>query len=132
MITVTVSDFYRAQYMIRMANDGKTYRGMFRDAIMQILMESTLYAQRIAPKDTGHLMGAITYKYDGHRLRGSVLIGEGQVWYQYNTRRDPQVYGVGVQKLGGDYAFMKRTWEEKTTKIAPIGMHAAMRRIPWP
>lgn len=132
-IKVAVSDYARAAKGIEMANNGETYRGMFRDEITGILDKSYTYARNIVHVDTGHLRDAIDWKYDSHRMKGWLYVSDRTAYNtSRNVRREPQKYAVFEENRGGDHAFMYRTLKEKTEPLAFKGFSRAVMRIRWP
>lgn len=132
-LKVTVSDYARAANAIKIANNGKTYNGIFQRTITDILDKSTRYARDIVDVDTGHLYGALTWKYDSHLMSGMLFVSDRTAWNSStNVRREPQKYAVYEERRGGKHAFMRRTMTEKTEKISLIGLHAKVETFSWP
>jgi len=127
---INVSQFYRAREAIRMANDGKTYRGMFKDFIEKRMPLLVKYATRVTPKDTGWLSKSHIWTYDSHRMQGKIFINPRSVWLQgSSTIRWPKIYGPIVHERWRP--FYKETMEY-AEKVFPDGFTAAVRDIPWP
>lgn len=132
-LEVRVSDFQKAQRAIMMANDGETYRGMFKETIEYALSMSLWYMKNIVHFDTRRLWGALDWKYDSHRMSGEVYISDRTAWNSSaNVRREPQKYGIFEEHRGGPHAFMHRTLKEKTEVIAPAGLSRKVKEIRWP
>jgi len=133
-VEINQAEFYRARKAITMLNSGKTYRGMFRDAITTQLNYLTWYARRITHKMSGVLALAHTWKYDSYRTRGVIFINPNVSWMQgRSVIRRPYVYGVYEHNRGGSHAFYARTVREAATPRHIIdGMYAAVRGLPWP
>ena len=132
-IVVDVPSFRRAQQAIALANGNKTYRGMFRDYISGLLKTSEVYAKSITHKDSGELAKAITWKYDSHRMKGSLFVDPGAVWHSSRgVIRRPAVYGIYEHARGGSHAFIKRTFEERVKQFGFLGLRMAVERLPWP
>jgi len=132
-IVIDTPNFYRARDAIALANGGKTYRGMFRDLISGVLKTSEVYAKSITHKESGELARAITWKYDSHRMKGSVYVGSGAAWHSSRgVIRVPAIYGIYEHARGGSHAFMKRTFEERTKQFGFLELRMAVQRLPWP
>jgi hypothetical protein len=129
---VGVSDFYRARQAIAMANDSKTWRGMFKDVIEEALEDLTHYAASITHRETGNLAESHMWSYDSHRMKGQIFINPRSVWLQGNsTIRWPKIYGPYEHARGGSHAFYERTMKERG-HILVDGVYAKVRSLPWP
>lgn len=132
-IQVGVFDFYRARNAIVMANNGNTYRGIFKDAISEVLNRGAQYARDIVHRDTGHLMEAIDWKYDSHRMVGEIFISDRTAWNtSKSVRREPQKYAVFEENRGADHAFMLRTMRSYVRPHAISGIYNELVRTRWP
>jgi hypothetical protein len=132
-LEVHVSDYQKAQRAFIMANDSKTYYGIFRDSISDILDISLGYMKDIVHFDTNRLHDALDWKYNSHTYKGEIYISDRTAWNSSaNVRREPQKYGKYEENRGGGHAFMARTKREKTDKIAPAGLLSSVKRVRWP
>lgn len=132
-IQIGTFDFYRARTAIVMANNGNTYRGIFKNALSGILKKGAEYARDIVHRDTGHLMGAIDWKYDSHRMVGEIFISDRTAWNtSKSVRREPQKYAVFEENRGGDHAFMLRTMRLCVRPLAITGIYNELVRTRWP
>lgn len=131
-LVVTVSNFYKAREAITMINDRKVWRGMFKEYITDLLERMAIYAEKITPSETGHLAKAHMWKYDSHRMKGSVFLNPRAPWLEgRRTIRWPHIYGTYVHARGGESAFYTRTQEHFHAEILD-GLHARIDELPWP
>ena len=133
-VEINVSEFNRAKKAIAMANNGHTYRGMFRGEIQSQLKYFTWYAKQITHKQSGVLSMAHTWEYDSHRMRGRIYISDEVTWIQGRSRiRRPHIYGVYEHNRGGSHAFYSRTLREAANQsYCTSGLYHAVKGLPWP
>lgn len=129
---ITVSEFSRARAAIAMANDGKTWRGMFKEEIQDDLESSRRYAAAITHRETGKLGDSHIWEYDSHRMKGQLFINPRIVFATGWTLRWPRIYGVYEHARGGSHAFYARTIAEHIPTILPSGLYARVKELPWP
>ena len=131
-IEINVSQFRRARDAIAMANDSKTWRGMFRDTVPTMLEELCDYAQEITHRRTGWLARSHVWSYDSHLMKGRIFINPQNVYLEGSQIRWPKVYGPYEHARGGSHAFYQRTVKEHGAAVAITGLSVGVRGIKWP
>lgn len=127
---IDVTQFYRARDMIRMANDGNTYRGMFKDYIEKRLPLVVERVKKLTPVKSGELQKSHMWQYDSHRMEGRIFINPRAVWLEgRSTIRWPKVYGPIVHDRWKAFYADAMPYAERLFRD---GFRTAVERIPWP
>jgi hypothetical protein len=127
-LTFRVSGYYKLAQAIKKANDGETYRGIFKESIEAMLEEARDYAAKITHRGTsGKLAESHEWEYDSHKMTGNVYLNQRVVWAKGSTLMWPFIYGVYEHARGGSHAFYQRTISEAHLYLGGVGMSKAIR-----